>query len=54
MGYCICIIIGIAIGFSICAMLTRSKVADELTINSHAYEHLMHQKCLECKYKTGQ
>ena len=54
MGYYICIIIGVVIGFSTCAMLTRSKIADELAINSRAYEHLMHQKCLDCKYRTGQ
>ena len=53
MGYYICIIIGAAIGFSMCAMLTRSKIADELTINAHAYEHLMHEKCRNCEYKAG-
>jgi hypothetical protein len=53
MGYYICIIIGVVIGFSTCAMLTRSKIADELAINSRAYEHLMHAKCCNCEYKAG-
>lgn len=53
MGYYICVIIGIVIGFSVCAILTRSKVADALTINSHVYEHLMHEKCRNCEYKAG-
>ena len=47
------IIIGAAIGFTIAAMLTQSKVADELTIASHAYEHLMHEKCRNCEYKKS-
>lgn len=45
------IVIGAAIGFMISAMLTQSKIADELAIASHAYEHLMHEKCKECKKK---
>lgn len=45
------IVIGAAIGFMIAAMLTQSKIADELAIASHAYEHLMHEKCKECKKK---
>ena len=45
------IIIGAVIGFMVAAMLAQSKIADELAIASHAYEHLMHEKCKECKIK---
>lgn len=48
------LIIGVIIGFFVCAMLTQNKLADIQTITSHTYEHLMHEKCKNCKLKSGQ
>lgn len=48
------IILGIVIGFTIAAMLMQSKIADIETLTAHAYEHLIHEKCRNCEYKTGQ
>jgi len=47
------IVIGAVIGFSIAAMLMQSKITDEITIASHTYEHLMHEKCRNCEYKNS-
>lgn len=48
------IIIGAAIGFIFAAMLTQSKIADEVALTSYTYEQLIREKCYNCEYRTGQ
>lgn len=42
MEFIVGIIIGAFIGLGVAGMLTSSKIADEIAINSHAYEHIIH------------
>lgn len=42
MGFIIGLLIGAFIGYCIAGMLMSSKITDEIAINSHAYEHIIH------------
>ena len=42
MEFIIGFFVGAFIGYCIAGMLMSSKIADEITINSHAYEHIIH------------
>lgn len=42
MGFIIGLVIGVFVGLGVAGMLTSSKITDEIAINSHAYEHIIH------------
>ena len=52
MRYFICIVIGICIGYIICAMLTQSKYAEEHAQLVKYYNNLLKAQCLIYPFRT--
>ena len=51
MGYFACIVIGICMGYIMCAMLTQSKYAEEHAQLVKYYNNLLKAQCLICPFK---
>lgn len=54
MGYFICIVIGVSIGYMICAMLVQNKYVEEHAQLIKYYNNLLEAQCLICPFKSGQ
>ena len=52
MGYFICLIIGAAIGFMTCAVISQGKSADEQEKMIKYYNNLLEAQCLICPFKN--
>lgn len=54
MGYFICIVIGVCMGYMMCALLIQNKFAEEHTQLVKYYDNLLKAQCLICPFKSGQ
>lgn len=54
MGYFACIVIGVCIGYMICAVLTQNKYAEENAQLVRYYDNLLKAQCIICPFKSGQ